>query len=665
MGEIGRWALIFALIIVSYGLISHLIAIRTGSGKWLRSAKNSVLILAGLTTLASGSLIYLLIIGNFDYEYVAHYSSTDMALFYKISAFWGGNAGSLLLWLWILSIYTALVTWSKHRESDQYLPWVSTFLLVINLFFVLILNTIEFPFALNPEEVNEGNGLNPLLQNPGMAVHPVTLYLGYIGFAIPFAYGMAALMLKKVDATWLKVTRRWTLVSWLFLSIGIIYGSQWAYVELGWGGFWAWDPVENASLLPWLTGTAFLHSAMIQERKGMMKRWNISLVTTTFLLTIFGTFLTRSGLLWSIHAFANGPIGAYFLGFIGLLLVGSLALISSRWSLLKGDGQFESPVSRESGFLLNNLLLVVSAFTVFLGTVYPVLSEVVTGSKVMVGAPYFNRVNVPIFIALILAMGIGPVLAWKRSSLKALKYNLGVPLVITFIIAVALIAIGINNWMAVLSISSALFVMMTIILEFSNAVQARMKATGEGLIRSFLMLFVKNRRRYGGYIAHLSIVFIVIGLTGASAFSVDLQRGLNTGEKMDVGKYTLEYRGLGETTTDLKRIVYAEFLVEKDGKEMGVIRPSKEYYTNGNQPATEVSVVSTLKEDLYVVLNGWVEESGKAIIQVKIFPLISWTWFGGYLLILGSLIALWPERSRRVRDIPRLKMESIQNGSKT
>lgn len=662
MGEIGRWSLIFVLFIVAYGIVSHLIAIRTGSERWLKSAKRSVLILAGLTTLASGSLIYLLVTSNFDYEYVAQYSSSDMLLFYKISAFWGGNAGSLLLWLWILSMYTALVTWSKHKESNNYLPWVSTFLLVINLFFALVLNTIEFPFAPNPEEMNEGNGLNPLLQNPGMAVHPVTLYLGYIGFAIPFAYGMAALMLRKVDATWLKVTRRWTLVSWLFLSMGIIYGSQWAYVELGWGGYWAWDPVENASLLPWLTGTAFLHSAMIQERKGMMKKWNISLVTATFLLTIFGTFLTRSGLLWSVHAFANGPIGAYFLGFIGLLLVGSLALISSRWSLLKADGQFESAVSKESSFLVNNLLLVVSAFTIFLGTVYPVLSEAVTGSKVMVGAPYFNRVNVPIFIALILAMGIGPVLAWKRSSLKSLRNNLIIPIMIALIVAILLIAVGVDSWKAVLSITSALFVLMTIILEFSKAVHARMKATGEALIRSFLMLFVKNRRRYGGYVAHLAVIFIAIGFTGASAFSIDLQRSFSIGEKMEVGKYSLEYRGLGKTTSDLKSTVYAELYVKKDGKELGVIRPEKVDYTNGSQMTTEVAVVSSLQEDLFVVLNGWEENSEKAIMQVKIFPLISWVWFGGYLLILGSLIALWPEKSRRVREVPRLKMESVKNG---
>ncbi|MDC3418150.1 heme lyase CcmF/NrfE family subunit [Aquibacillus salsiterrae] len=662
MGELGRYALLFAFAIVIYGIVANLIGIKTKNRRLIQSAKQSVLVLVALTTVASASLIYLLVTGNFDYEYVAQYSSTDMPLFYKVTSFWGGNAGSLLLWLWILSIYTTLVTWSKHKDSEIYLPWVSTFLLGIALFFVLVLNTIELPFAPNPKDMNEGNGLNPLLQNPGMAVHPVTLYLGYIGFAVPFAYGMAAIMLKKVDATWLKVTRRWTLVSWLFLSMGILYGSQWAYVELGWGGYWTWDPVENASFLPWLTGTAFLHSAIIQERKGMMKKWNISLVALTFLFTIFGTFLTRSGLLWSVHAFANGPIGAFFFGFIGVIIVGSLALISSRWSLLKAEGGFESAVSRESSFLINNLLLVVSAFTVFLGTVYPVLSEAVTGTKVMVGAPYFNRVNVPIYLALILMMGIGPMLAWKRSSFKELRKNLILPTMVAVIAFLLLAALGVDHWLAILSMSSALFVFLTIVLEFSKAVQARMKATKEPAIRSFFMLFVKNRRRYGGYVAHLGVVFVVIGLTGASVFSLDEQQGLNVGDSINVGDYALEYNGLGASNTETKQITFAEFTVEKNGKVIGAIRPEKVNYTNGSQTTTEVSVINSISEDLYVVLNGFEEKTGRAIIQVKVFPLINWVWFGGYLVIFGSLLSLWPERMRRKREIPRLKMETVRNG---
>lgn len=648
MGDIGRLALIFSIVIVVYGIISHLMAIRTKNIRWLLSAKTSVLILAFLTTLASGSLIFLLVSGDFNYQYVAQYSSTDMPLFYKISAFWGGNAGSLLLWFWILSLYTALVTWSKHKDSSQYLPWVSTILLFINAFFILILNTIEQPFALNPEQMAEGNGLNPLLQNPGMAVHPVTLYLGYIGFAVPFAYGMAALILKKADAVWLKVTRKWTLVSWLFLSMGILFGSQWAYVELGWGGYWAWDPVENASLLPWLTATALLHSNMVQERKGMLKRWNISLVTLTFVLTLFGTFLTRSGLLWSVHAFANGPIGAYFLAFIGIVLIGAIWNISANWSVLKSDAQFESYLSKESSFLVNNLLLVASAFTVFWGTIYPVVSEAVTGTKTMVGAPYFNRVNVPIFIAVIILMGIGPVVAWKRSTTKAVFKNLRVPLIVTFLLTLALFGSGMKNWMTLLSLSSTSFVALIIFLEFSKAIQARVKVTGESPLRSFFMLFVKNRRRYGGYIAHFGVILIAIGLTGASTYSVERQYGLTEGDSINLGKYTLLYRGLAENNSEAKQTVYAELLVEKNGEKIGVVRPEKVFYVNGNQPTTEVSIVRSVQEDLYVVLNGWSEEEdGKVFVQVKIFPLMSWTWAGGYVLIFSTLISLWPNRSAK------------------
>ncbi|GAB7388545.1 heme lyase CcmF/NrfE family subunit [Bacillaceae bacterium] len=648
MGEWGRWALTYALLTIGYAIVAHAVGIRTRDQRWLNSGKFAVLAVSVLTTIASGSLVYLLITNDFRYLYVAQYSSTDLSLFYKITAFWGGNAGSLLLWLWILSIYTALVSFSKHQDSEQYLPWVTTVLLIVNLFFAGILNFVASPFALNPQTVTDGSGLNPLLQNPGMAVHPVNLYLGYIGFAVPYAYGIAALILKKADAIWLKVTRRWTLVSWLFLSMGIIYGSQWAYVELGWGGYWAWDPVENASLLPWLTGTAFLHSAMIQEKKGMLKGWNISLITLTFLLTLFGTFLTRSGILWSVHSFANGPLGAYFLGFIGLVLVASLALIIARWPVLKADGQFEAAVSKESSFLLNNLLLVGSAFTVFWGTLFPVISEVVTGNKVMVGAPYFNRVNVPIAIAVVLLMGVCPLIAWRKSTLKAIRNNFAYPALLGLVAGALLFAMGIRNWVPLLSLTSAVFVWFTILLEFVEAVRARRRVTGENPFRSLRMLFVKNRRRYGGYIVHLGIILIAIGLTGAGSFSTDIQRSLDPGESIVVGSYTLRYLGMGEETFPDRNAVYADLLVHKDGKELGVARPEKLFYTNGGQPTTEVTVISSFTEDLYVVLSGWVEGSERAVVQVKIFPLISWVWFGGYVLIIGTLISLWPE-TRRVR----------------
>lgn len=661
MGDIGHWSLIFSLAIIPFAIFAHITGLITRNRRWHVSGKNAVIALSILTTIASGSLIYLLVTSDFKYQYVSQYSSTDMSLFYKISAFWGGNAGSLLLWFWILSIYTVLAALSKHKDSEQYAPWVSIILLIVNLFFAFIINFASLPFAVNPEVVLEGNGLNPLLQNPGMAVHPVTLYLGFIGFAVPFAYGMAALILKKTDAVWLKVIRRWTLVSWLFLSMGIIYGMQWAYVELGWGGYWAWDPVENASLLPWLTGTAFLHSAIVQEKKGMLKGWNVILVTTTFLLTLFGTFLTRSGLFWSVHAFANGPLGSYFLSFIGLVLAGALALIILRWPLLKSEVQFESTVSKESSFLLNNLLLVGAAFTVFWGTMYPVISELFTGDKVSVTAPYFNRVNMPIAVALIILMGICPLIAWRRSTIQAIRRHFTYPLVVGLFIGLMMFLLGIRSWVPLLSITSATFVFVTIFLEFFKAVRARVRMTEENPLRSFMMLFVKNRRRYGGYIVHLAIIFMVIGFTGAGSYTVDQLRGINPGERMEIGSYTLQYRGLGEEVLPGRNTVYAEFLVWKNGKELGVIRPEKIFYTNGAQPTTEVAIISFIMEDLYIALDGWVDETQRAVVLVKIFPLISWVWFGGYVLILGTLISMWPEKRRmgRVRYRTELQQGNV------
>lgn len=657
MAELGKWALLLTLIIIPYALVAQIMTIRTKSIRWRQSGKNASLTLAILTTIASGSLIYLLIIGDFSNKYVAQYTSTDLSLFYKVTAFWGGNAGSLLLWLWILSIYTALVSWSKHEDSDVYIPWVSTVLLTINLFFAAILIFSAQPFALNTEIVSEGSGLNPLLQNPGMAVHPIALYLGYIGYAVPFAYAFAALVLKKADAVWLKVTRRWSLVSWMFLSMGIIYGSQWAYVELGWGGFWAWDPVENASFLPWLTGTAFLHSAMVQEKKGMLKKWNISLISLTFLLTLFGTFLTRSGILWSVHSFANGPLGTYFLGFIGFVFVTTLALIMYRWPVLKADGQFEAVVSKESSFLLNNLLLVGAAFTVFLGTVYPLISEVVTGDKIVVSSPYFNRVNIPIFLATVVLMGICPFIAWRKSTLRAIRNNLTYPVSAAVFIAVILYAFGIRQWVALLSLMSGVFVIMTIWLEFFYAVRARGRMTGEHPLRSLFMLFVKKRQRYGGYIVHLAIIFIVIGFAGAGALSTEVQRSVELGEVVQVGDYTLQYTGLGEESSPHRNVVYGDFIVSKNGKELGIIRPEKTFFTNGAQPATEVAILSSVLEDLYIALNDWDGQTQRAIVQINVFPMMAWAWFGGYLLIFGTLIAMWPKGREKAAVVTISKWE--------
>ncbi|MCF6092542.1 heme lyase CcmF/NrfE family subunit [Microaerobacter geothermalis] len=648
MGFIGDFSLMIVPYVIGIGLFAYVYGMIKKSDRWIETGRRATLALAFLTTAASLTLIYLLSIGDFRYEYVARYTSTDLSLFYKIAAFWGGNAGSLLLWLWLLSLYTALVTYSKHKDSEQMLPIVSTVLLSIGLFFAIVLETAAPPFKLAANVVTEGSGLNPLLQNPGMAVHPVTLYLGYIGFGIPFAYAVAALILKKTDAVWLKVTRKWTLISWFFLTMGIIYGAKWSYVELGWGGYWAWDPVENASFMPWLTGTAFLHSAMIQEKKGMMKKWNVSLIILTFLLTLFGTFLTRSGILWSVHAFANGPLGAYFLAFIGIALVFCVGLLVVRWPSLKGEVEFEAAVSKETSFMLNNLLLLGVAFTVFWGTIYPVISEALTGDKVMVGAPFFNRVSLPVFILLVVLMGICPLIAWKKSTLRNLRKNFLYPLIFAVISAVFLFLLGVRGLFTLLSLTSALFVVATISFEFYRGVEARAQMTGQNKFISFFQVINRNRRRYGGYMIHLAVVFIAIGVTMSSAYSSQIQVMLKPDERVNMKQYTLTYRGLSEEKSAGKSTVFADVVLQKGDKTIGVVRPERIFYANGLQPTSEIAIYSTWSEDIYVVLAGWEEGTSNAVFEIHWNPLIQWIWFGGYLIILGTLIALWPDRRRDV-----------------
>ncbi|MCL6548760.1 MAG: cytochrome c biogenesis protein CcsA, partial [Alicyclobacillus sp.] len=428
-GEIGEVALRLLLVAAAGTAVIHGGAAR-GTERWRRWSRRVTWVPFALAALASAALIELLVTENWAYAYVAEYTGKGLALVYRIAAFWGGNAGSLLFWALILTLYAWVAAQVRHPDSERMQPVVSFLLSVITLFFAVVLNFAADPFVRLPHPASAGNGLNPLLQNPGMTVHPVNVYLGYIGFSVPFAYAMAGLWLRKTDATWLIVTRRWTLVSWLFLSIGIVYGARWSYEELGWGGYWAWDPVENASLLPWLTSTAFLHSAVVQERRGMLKAWNVVLITLTFLLTLLGTFLTRSGVLWSIHAFANGPLGVYFASFLAVAAVLSACLIAVRWRDLRPDRRFEAVVSKETGFMLNNVLFLGSTFAVLWGTVFPLLSEWFTGQPMVVGPPFYNKVNLPLAIAILLLMAIGPLVAWRRSSVAGVLRTVAYPLLI-------------------------------------------------------------------------------------------------------------------------------------------------------------------------------------------------------------------------------------------
>lgn len=651
MADIGYLAILLGLLVSVYAALAAIIGARQGNERIIRSAQGGAVSAAILASVAGVILVYFLVTSNFRILYVWQYTSSDLPLFYKFSALWAGNAGSLLLWVWILSIYWAIVANSRRFQERLAIPYVSAILAVNNIFFFFLLAFVENPFALVPGGATpaEGNGLNPLLQNPGMVFHPVTLYLGYVGFAVPYAYAMGALISRRVDDLWIKVTRRWTVIAWLFLTLGNLYGAQWAYVELGWGGYWGWDPTENASFIPWLTGTAFLHSVMVQERKDMLKTWNMLLIIITYALTLFGTFLVRSGVVTSVHAFTGSALGPYILGFMGVMLVFSLYLLVDRIRLLQEGREFESYLSRESSFLINNLLLVGAAFATFWGTVFPLISEAVRGVKVTVGPPYFQQVNGPILLAMLFVLGVCPLIAWQKANWKNLRENFLLPLVLAVVFGLILIFVLPGaGWRAISGFAVAFFVLVTIFLEFFRGVRVRARMTGEPVLTALGRLVWRNRRRYGGYLVHLGVVMIAFSVVGSTFFMQEVTRTVKTGEVIEVGDYSLAYRGMNYRQEGGNTIYFAELAVKKGTQDLGVIRPEKVEYAHWPEMTTEVAIMGSLKEDLYVILAGWADYGREATIEVHINPLVSWLWIGGYVLVLGTILAVWPGRDRTV-----------------
>ena len=531
----------------------------------------------------------------------------------------------------------------------------------VTLFFVATMLFSANPFARLPFTPADGQGLNPQLQNPGMVVHPPMLYLGYISITIPFAFAVAALMSRRLDTGWLHAIRKWTIVSWLFLSIGITLGMWWAYVELGWGGYWAWDPVENASFLPWLTMTAFLHSVMIQEKRGMLKKWNMVLISLSFFLSIFGTFITRSGVISSVHSFAQSSVGYYFLGGLIALVLGMAWLLYTRLPMLQSESHLESMVSREASFLFNNLILVGIAFSVLWGTIFPVISEIVRGHQVTVGPPFFNQVNIPLGLALLALTGIGPLIAWRKASVGNLRRQFAVPVVLGGVAAAVITALGMGNFYAILTISLAVFVTATIVQEFVRGVGARHRLHGENPVQAFVRLVGRNRRRYGGYVVHLGIVTYFVAFTG-QAFKVDREASLKPGESVEVQSpwghmYTFTHLGVSQYD-QLNRLVSAASVeVDKDGKRIGVMSSEKrQHFTcavptrpcpdqmrqKSFEPSTEAGIRSNLQEDIYIVYAGSVEGTEEAVYRFTINPLVWWLWYGGFVLVVGGVITLWP-----------------------
>ncbi|MBI2202597.1 MAG: heme lyase CcmF/NrfE family subunit [Candidatus Rokubacteria bacterium] len=556
---------------------------------------------------------------------------------------WGALEGSIVLWAWMLSLYTLLLI-LRHRENARDLyPWALSVMLGVLSFFVLVMTLPAPPFErLTPIPAN-GRGLNPLLEDTGMITHPVALYLGFTGFTVPFAFAMAALATGRLSDAWIATTRRWTIVAWYFLSLGLLIGGWWSYHVLGWGGYWAWDPVENAAFMPWLTGTAFLHSVMIQERRRMLKLWNVGLVVMTFALTLFGTFLTRSGVIASVHAFTQGTIGVFFLSFLALVVLLALALLAFRWDDLRGQGSLDSVISRESTFLLNNVMLVAAAFTVFFGTVFPLVSEALRGVKVSVGAPFFNQVNVPLFLALIFLMGVGPLIAWRRASVDNLKRNFLWPVLIGIVSAAVFFALGIRSTLAVLTFALTMFVAATVALDLVRATRARLRMQ-ERLIPAVGGLLLRHNRRYGGFLVHVGILVIAVGVTGSHAWSVQTETTLKTGETATLAGYSFRFDGLRASEESNHFKVTGAFTVTNGTTRAVTLLPAKKFYPQEQSPIAYVDYRLGLVDDLYLVLGDFARDGSQATVKMQVNRLVSWIWIGGLILTLGAALAILPDR---------------------
>ncbi len=606
----------------------------------VRAGRRGLLLLLALVSLASFSLFYALLTDDFSVAYVEATSRIDQPTMYKISAFWSSQEGSLLLWLWMLVIYTTLVAYLWEREAGQLLPHALAVLSFVSAFFSLIVAFIADPFRQQFPAPPDGRGMTPLLQDPGMMGHPLLLYTGFVGMTVPYAFGISTLLNRHRGTDWLRITRRWTLVAWLFLTAGIVVGGWWAYHELGWGGYWGWDPVENSSFMPWLVATAFFHSAMVEERRGLLKNWNILLIIFTFVLVVFGTFVTRSGILNSVHAFAQSPIGPWFMGFIGLVMAGSLYLVFDRYDVVAEGGSLESTWSKETSFLVNNLILVGITLVVLLGTTYPLLTRL-AGQDVTVGAPYFNRVGGPLFVALLALMGVCPLLGWRRAAADRLARLAALPVALAALLAAALVILGMRKVGAVVGNGVALFALAVAVREFWSGARARARLTGESFVRGVGRLFLKNPRRYGGYAVHVGVIVMAFGIVASQFFQQVLEvPGLRVGQSFDLYGYRVTYQGLMEDVLPGNvGSVYANMNVEKGGRYVTTLKPERRFYPGYEQmgPSTEAAIMGTLTGDLYIILVGWEAAGAAATFKAWWNPGVLWIWIGFYLMIVGTL----------------------------
>src|SRR5271156_5695842 len=682
MAALGSFALLIALALAAYNLFAGGVALRllavggparVSPEKMAETARRAGIAGFLAVTAAAFALVWSVFHNDFSIEYIVEHSNIALPTPYKFAALWSGQEGSLLLWAWLLAAY-GFVLRLTHKTDVKLHAYAGTILAGVQVFFLLLLNFAAPPFSLVRGGIAppDGNGLNPLLQYPEMVIHPPMLYLGYVGFTVPFAFALGALIMKYPGEKWIHITRRWTMVTWAFLTCGVFLGAHWAYSVLGWGGYWGWDPVENASLMPWLTGTAFLHSVMMQEKRGMLKMWNMWLVFATFWLAILGTFLTRSGIISSVHAFAQSSIGDWFAWFLGITLIVFLVFFFKNKSHLRSEHKLESLVSRESSFLFNNLLFVLLCFTVLWGTWFPKISELVQGNKVTVLAPYYNSVAIPVALLLLILTAVGPLLAWRKTSLESLKRNFMWPAIGAIVVAVFLMItpqswgspFGLKPWQdisyfySLMAIALAVLVTLTVASEFYRGGRVISKHTRQGMFASMVQLTHRNTRRYGGYIVHFGVVVVIIGFAGA-AFNQDKEQEMGYGDKMNIGPYTLICRSYTDDDAPNYASEWAVLDVYKGVKQIDTMTPVRRFYKASQQTSTMPDIRSTLNEDLYLVFEGVNQDNGHPIIKAHLNALVMWIWMGVWIMLIGTVLALVPNAPAPVRVPAPARLESV------
>ena len=653
MDVFGSFALLLAFICAVYAFVGGIFAIRTRHPLLIKSTRQAGMATCGLIFIATFSLVYLFFSDSYWVSYVVAHSNRDLSTFYKVSALWAGQEGSLLFWSFLLAIYVFSALFAYRNKNGELMPYVGVVLAGVQIFFLTLNNFVASPFkvlaspgangALEIFTRADGNGLTPLLQYPEMVIHPPNLYSGYTGFAIPFAFALGALLARYPGEKWIHLTRKWTMIAWCFQTAGILLGAHWAYAVLGWGGYWGWDPVENASLLPWLTGTAFLHSVMMQEKRGMMKVWNVWLVFMTFMLCILGTTLTRSGIVSSVHAFAQSSIGNWFVGFLALILAVCLAAYIKNRDYLKSENQLDAIVSRESSFLFNNLVLLVSCVAVLSGTLFPVFSEWLSGSRISVGTPFFNKVNLPLGLLLLFLTGVGPLLAWRKTSTESLKRNFAWPAIIGLIAGAILFVLGLHEFYSLVCMILCVFVAATIVMEFYRGARVVHARSGMSWASSAVDLTLRNTRRYGGYIVHMGMVLIFVGLAGA-AFNQDVQKEMKLGSTLQIARYNLllqSFESRPEKNYTAERMIIE---VSENNKPKMMLYPERRFFPTNEQSGTMVAIYSTLRDDLYVVYSGQSPDGQTPVIHAYLNPLVKWIWLGGAIVVMGTLVALLPNR---------------------